>query len=346
MTQRARIIGAGRYVPARVMTNGDLAELVDTSDEWVVERTGIRERRIAAETESTSTMGAQAALRALESAGLAPADVDLVVCGTATPDGMFPASATLIQEAIGAPAAAAFDVNAACNGFISALSVAAQFVASGQSRTAVVVGSEVFSRIIDWTDRGTCVLFGDGAGAVVLQAAVEGEPGGIDGLLLRSDGSQAALLYANGPCTPGDALAREAHVVMNGSAVFKHAVTDMAIAAADVLAQAGLTAAEVDLVVPHQANRRIITALTDRLGVPMEKVFLNLEKYGNTSSASIPIALAEALAEGRLKAGDRVLLAAFGGGLSWGAVTLEWAPVKNPAAAVAESVAVANAARA
>jgi 3-oxoacyl-[acyl-carrier-protein] synthase-3 len=242
--------------------------------------------------------------------------------------------ATLVQHGIGARSIAAFDVNAACNGFISALSIATQFIASGQATRALVIGAETFSRIVDWTDRGTCVLFGDGAGAVLLEAAREGEPGDIQGIL-RSDGSQSALLYANGPCTPGDALAREAKVIMNGAAVFKHAVTAMADAASEVLSQAGLTAADLDLVVPHQANRRIITAMADRLGLPMEKVFMNLQKYGNTSSATIPIALAEAVAEGRLHEGDHVLLAAFGGGLSWGAMALEWASVAHPEAAVA-----------
>ncbi|MCK9486600.1 MAG: ketoacyl-ACP synthase III [Dehalococcoidia bacterium] len=337
MTKRARIVGVGRYVPEHVMTNDDLEAIVDTSDEWITDRTGIRERRIAADHESTSSMGAEAARRALASAGLTGQDIDLVVCGTCTADHSFPAAATLIQHEIGAPGAAAFDVNAACNGFMSALSVATQFIASGQSTRVMVVGSEVYSRILDWTDRGTCVLFGDGAGAVIVEATPEGERGSVDALLLRSDGSQAGLLYANGPATPGDAAAREAKVVMNGAAVFKHAVVAMAEASAEVVAQAGYSVEDIDLVVPHQANRRIITALADRLGLPMEKVFLNLHKYGNTSSASIPIALAEAVAEGRLKAGDRVLLAAFGGGLSWGAMTLEWGGVRHPEAATADA---------
>lgn len=336
MTQRARIVGVGRYVPEHVMTNDDLEAIVDTSDEWITDRTGIRERRIAAEDESTSTMGSQAALRALASAGLTGEDIDLVVCGTCTADHQFPAAATLIQHSIGAPGAAAFDVNAACNGFMSALSVGTQFIASGQAKRAMVLGSETFSRILDWTDRGTCVLFGDGAGAVILEAAPEGERGSVDALLLRSDGSQAALLYANGPCTPGDAVIRESRVIMNGPAVFKHAVVAMAEAAAEVVSRAGYTVDDIDLVVPHQANRRIITALADRLNLPIEKVFFNLQKYGNTSSASIPIALAEAVAEDRLHEGDRVLLAAFGGGLSWGAMTLEWGPILHPEAAIAE----------
>ena len=338
MTQRARIIGVGRYVPERVMTNDELARMVDTNDAWIVERTGIRERRIAADTETSSSMAIEAARRALASARVDPSEIDLVITGTCTPDGMFPAVSALVQHAIGARQAGAFDVNAACTGFLSAFATASQFIASGQSKKALVIGAETMSRIVDWTDRGTCVLFGDGAGAVVLEAAVEGEPGGVQGMLLRSDGSQAGLLYATGPCTPGDALAQEARLVMNGAAVFKHAVTAMADAAAEVLAQAGLTVADVDVAVPHQANRRIITAMGDRLGLPSDRVFMNLEKYGNTSSATIPIALAEAAAEGRLKPGDNVLLAAFGGGLSWGAIALEWAAVPDPAAAIAGSV--------
>lgn len=335
MTQRARIVGVGRYVPDRVMTNDDLTAFVDTSDDWIVERTGIRARRIAAESETTSSLAIEAARRALASAGVDASEVDLIITGTCTPDGMFPAVSTLVQHGIGAGDAATFDVNAACTGFLSALSTARQFIATGQSRRALVIGAETMSRIMDWSDRTTCVLFGDGAGAVLLEAVPEGEAGSTDSLVLHSDGSQAGLLYATGPCGPGEALSREAHLVMNGAAVFKHAVTAMAEASLEVLGQAGLTAADVDLVVPHQANRRIITAMADRLGLPAEKVYMNLERYGNTSSATIPIALAEATAEGRLKAGDRVLLCAFGGGLTWGAMTLEWAGVREPSAAVA-----------
>lgn len=345
MTQRARIAGVGRHVPARVLTNDDLTALVDTSNEWIVERTGIRERRVAGPSEPTSVLAAEAARRALASAGRDASEVDLIITGTCTPDGMFPAVSTLVQHAIGARDAATFDVNAACTGFLTALSTARQFIATGQSRRALVIGAETMTRIMDWTDRTTCVLFGDGAGAVVLEAASEGEPGGIEELVLHSDGSQAGLLYATGPCATGgpdaagELLKREAHLVMNGAAVFKHAVTSMAEASLEVLGRAGLSAQDVDLVVPHQANRRIITAMADRLGLPAEKVYMNLHRYGNTSSATIPIALAEATAEGRLKAGDRVLLCAFGGGLTWGAMTLEWSGVAHPAAAVADLVA-------
>ena len=341
MTQRARIIGVGRHLPARVMTNDDLARIVDTSNDWIVERTGIRERRIASETETTSMLAAEAARRALASAGVDASEVDLIVTGTCTPDGMFPAVSTLVQHAIGAGDAMTFDVNAACTGFLSALSTARQFIATGQAKKALVIGAETMSRIMNWEDRTTCVLFGDGAGAVLLEGFPD-EDGAADAFVLHSDGSQSGLLYATGPCGPGEALAREAHLVMNGAAVFKHAVTSMSEACLEVIRDAGLTPADIDLVVPHQANRRIITAMADRLGLSGDRVYMNLERYGNTSSATIPIALAEATAEGRLKAGDHVLLCAFGGGLTWGAMTFEWTGIRNPEAAVADSVVAAE----
>ena len=331
MTLGARITGVGRAVPPRVLTNHDLEQMVNTSDEWIVERTGIRERRIAAPDETASTLGAQAAKRALASAGIGGETIDLVVVGTCTPDGMFPAVASRIQDAIGAQHAAAFDVNAACTGFLSALGVASQFIASGSAQRALVVGTETMSRIVDWTDRATCILFGDGAGAVVLERSVEGEPGRVDAMLLRSDGSQAGLLYATGPCTtPAESLAQEAHIVMDGGGVFRRAVLAMVDVSRDALAEAGLTIDDIALCVPHQANLRILTAMAERVGLPMERVFVNLDRYGNTSSATIPLALAEAEAEGRLHPGDRVLLTAFGGGLSWGAIVVEWAGVRVP----------------
>ena len=335
MTLGARITGVGRYVPDRIVTNADLERMVDTSDEWIVERTGIRERRIAAPDETSSVLGARAGLAAIESAQIDPSTIDLVVAGTCTPDGMFPAAATRIQHAVGAGRAGAFDVNAACNGFMSALSTAAQFVHSGTAQRALVVGTETLSRIVDWNDRSTCVLFGDGAGAVILERAVEGEPGRINTMLLRSDGAQAGLLWANGPCTPGQGggfgaspVAQEAHIVMNGAAVFRSAVNALVETSNEAVANAGLTVDDIALCVPHQANLRIITAMADRVGLPMERVYVNVDRYGNTSSATIPIALAEAEADGRLKPGDRVLLAAFGGGLSWSAMVLEWAGVR------------------
>ncbi|MDP2327051.1 MAG: beta-ketoacyl-ACP synthase III [Dehalococcoidia bacterium] len=328
MTLAARISGVGRYVPERVMTNEELEATVETSSEWIVERTGISERRIAAPHETTSSMGTEAARRALASAGITGAEIDLVITGTCTPDGLFPATASAIQNAIGANHAGAFDVNAACVGFLSGLATGAQFIATGSAERVLVVGAETLSRIVDWTDRGTCVLFGDGAGAVVLERAVPGEPGSIDSLLLRSDGSQAGLLYSHGPCSPlVDGLQQEAKIVMDGRAVFRQAVTMMCDSAIEVIARAGLTVDDIALAVPHQANMRIITAMSDRLGLPMDRVYVNVDRYGNTSSATIPIALAEAEAEGRLKPGDRVLFASFGGGLSWGAMVIEWAGV-------------------
>ena len=222
-------------------------------------------------------------------------------------------------------------MNAACTGFFSALSVATNFIAAGQAKRALVVGAETLSRIVDWTDRGTCVLFGDGAGAVVLERAPEGEPGGVDAMVLRADGAQAGLLYSGGPCN-ATALSHEAKIIMDGRNVFRHAVTAMADASTEALRRAGLTADDLALVVPHQANLRIITAVADRLGMPMERVFVNVDRTGNTSSATIPVALAEAVASGRLTSGDRVLLTAFGGGLTWGALVFEWSGVQVPSA--------------
>ena len=334
MTLGARITGVGRYLPERILTNDDLAKMVDTNDAWIVERTGIHERRIAAPEETSSTMGARAGLAAIGSAQIDPSSIDLVIAATCTPDGMFPAAATRIQHAVGATGAAAFDVNAACNGFITALSTAAQFIAAGGAQRALVVGTETISRIIDWTDRGTCVLFGDGAGAVILERSEPGEPGHIDTALMRSDGSQADLLWAGGPGAPGpENLRREAHLVMDGRAVFKYAVNAMVDISAEAIERAGLTVDDIALCVPHQANQRILAAIADRLGLPMDRMYMNIERYGNTSSATIPIALAEAEEEGRLKPGDRVLLAAFGGGLSWGAMVLEWSGVRASHAA-------------
>ncbi|MPZ98270.1 MAG: beta-ketoacyl-ACP synthase III [Dehalococcoidia bacterium] len=336
MTVSARITGTGRYLPERILTNQDLERMVETSDQWIRERTGIRERRIAADHETSSSMGAEAARAALASAELDPREVDLVIAGTCTPDGMFPAVASRIQYAIGAPHAAAFDVNSACNGFLSAISTATQFIGTGAAQHAVVLGTETMSRILDWSDRTTCVLFGDGAGAVVLEAAQPGEPGRVEAPLLRSDGSQASLLYATGPCTPGQAgIEAEARLVMDGRAVFRSAVNAMADICSDAIAAAGLTVDDIALCVPHQANERILAATAKQLGLPMERVFMNLDRYGNTSSATIPIALSEASDEGRLQPGDRVLLTAFGGGLSWGAMVLEWSGVRAPLATAA-----------
>jgi 3-oxoacyl-[acyl-carrier-protein] synthase-3 len=328
------------------MTNHDLAQMIDTTDEWIVERSGIRERHIAADHESSSTMGTEAARIALDSAGLDGKDIDLVLAGTCTPDGLFPSVATLIQHSVGANRAGAFDVNAACTGFLSALSTAGQFIATGAAERALVVGTETLSRIVDWTDRGTCVLFGDGAGAVVVERAAEGEPGGIESLVLGSDGSQADLLYSHGPCTAPVALnglAHEAKIVMDGRGIFRHAVTAMTSAAREALDEAGLTVDDIALCVPHQANIRILSAMARNLDLPMDRVFVNLDKYGNTSSATIPIALSEAVDEGRLQPGDKILFAAFGGGLSWGAMVFQWSGVRVTATATADATAAAPA---
>ncbi len=339
MRQAARITGVGRYLPEKRMTNADLERMVDTTDKWIVERSGIRERRIAAAHESSSTLGAEASRRALASAGLEPADIDIVIAGTCTPDGMFPATATLIQDAIGLRDAAAFDVNAACTGFLVALSTASQFVSSGNARRALVVGAETMSRIVDWSDRDTCVLFGDGAGAVVLEGTPEGEQGAVESFLLRSDGSQADLLYARGPASPnpnGDVL--NSMIVMDGRSIFRQAVTAMSNAAQEALTSAGLTADDIALCVPHQANVRILKATARNIGLPEDRVYVNLDRYGNTASATIPIALAEATAEGRLSPGDKLLFVAFGGGLSWGAMVMEWSGVVAQPAAEIEQV--------
>jgi 3-oxoacyl-[acyl-carrier-protein] synthase III len=319
----ARIVGVGKYLPAKVLTNTDLETMVETSNEWIVDRTGIRERRLAAENETTASLGSEAARMALRTAGLQADQIDLIICATCSPDGMFPASASLIQERLGARNAAAFDVNAACTGFLAALATATQFINAGVYERVLVVGAEVLSRIIDWTDRTTCVLFGDGAGAVVLE---RGESGGVGSFVLRSDGTGAGLLYARGPASSRESLAENEGfcIVMDGREVFKFAVRAMEEVTRQAIGQAGLTMDDVDYVVPHQANQRIISAVGKAMDLPPERMISNVERYGNTSSASIPLALCEAWEEGRFKAGDHIVLVAFGGGLVWGASMLEW----------------------
>ncbi|MGE0688592.1 MAG: beta-ketoacyl-ACP synthase III, partial [Dehalococcoidia bacterium] len=294
----ARIVGVGKALPDNVLTNEDLEKMVDTNDEWIVERTGIRERRIAAADEGTATLGAKAAQMALDTAGLTADDIDLIICATCTGDGMFPASASLIQEALGAKHAAAFDINAVCVGFVTALSTATQFINAGAYERVLVVGAEVLSRIVNWKDRGTCILFGDGAGAVVLE---RGESGGVGSFLLRSDGSGAKYLYANGPATmPETPLACEGYyMVMDGREIFRFAVKAMEDASRQVIEAAGWKPEDVDLIVPHQANLRIILNTAERLGVPQDRVYVNIQRYGNTSSATIPVALCEAWEDGR-----------------------------------------------
>jgi 3-oxoacyl-[acyl-carrier-protein] synthase III len=332
MSLGARITGVGRCLPERVLTNAELERMVDTSDEWIAERTGIRERRIASPEETTSVLASGAARAALASAQVDARDIDLIVTGTCTPDGMFPSVSTLVQHEVGATRAGAFDVNAACSGFLSALSTATQFIKAGSAQKALVIGAETLSRIVDWSDRSTCVLFGDGAGALVLERAEPGEPGDVGAVLLRSDGGQAGLLYAPGPCTPPvEGLRQEARIVMDGRGVYRYAVTAMAEASLEAIERAGLQPSDIAMCVPHQANRRIITAVADRLRMPMDRVFVNVDHFGNTSSASIPIALSEASDLGLLHPGDHVLLTAFGGGLSWGAIVLQWSGVRAAA---------------
>jgi 3-oxoacyl-[acyl-carrier-protein] synthase-3 len=319
MILRSQIVGCGSYLPARVVTNDELARTVDTSDEWIVERSGIRQRHIAAEGETTADLAAFAAERALKAAGIGGAEVDLLVLATATPNNTFPATATRVQHRIGMTGGAAFDVQAVCSGFIYALAVADNFIKAGQARTALVIGAETFSRILDWTDRGTCVLFGDGAGAVVLRAG-KGQGRSSDrGILsthIHSDGQYHDLLYVDG----GPSTSRSVGVVrMEGREVFRHAVTNLASVVGEALSANDLKAADIDWVVPHQANRRIIEGTARKLGFPMERMVMTVERHANTSAASVPLALTEAIEDGRIKPGQLVLLEAMGGGFTWGA---------------------------
>jgi 3-oxoacyl-[acyl-carrier-protein] synthase III len=325
---RARIAGVGKALPDNVVTNHDIEKMVDTSDEWIVERTGIRERRIASQEETAATLGADSARMALATAGMEASELDLVICATVTPDGMFPATASLIQDAIGARGAGAFDVNAACVGFMSALATGAQFISAGTYRRVLVVGSEVLSRIVNWSDRTTCVLFGDAAGAVVLEAT---DGPGVGAVVLKSDGSGADVLYARGPgSSPRTITEAEGYcIVMDGREVFRFAVRAMEEVSRQAIEASGLSLSDITYVVPHQANARIISAVAKNLGLQPERLIVNVDRYGNTSSASIPVALCEAWEEGRLHAGDRLVLVAFGGGLVWGASVVEWTGVNH-----------------
>lgn len=321
------ILSTGRFLPDRVLTNHDLEGMVDTSDEWIRTRTGIRERRIADEGLLTADMAASAARCAMSRAGVEPEGLDLLVLATATPDRWLPSTACDVQARLGASNAMAYDLMAACSGFLYGLTMAEGFLVAGRGDTALVISSEKMSSIIDWEDRSTCVLFGDGAGAAVLRRS-EGEAG-ILSSHLRSDGTMAELLYrpAGGAAIPMDeaVLERREHLVrMEGREVFKSAVRQMAEASETALKEAGLTAEDVDLMIPHQANIRIIRATAKYAGIPEERVYVNVDRYGNMSSATIPIALDEAREEGRLKRGDHVLMAAFGAGLTWGAAALRW----------------------
>ena len=315
MTRRSVIAGAGAYLPERVVTNDDLAAKMDTTDEWIVQRTGIRQRHIAAEGELTSHLAVKASERALAAAGLAAADSDLVVLATTTPDETFPATATRVQAMLGMTRGAAFDVQAVCAGFVYALAVADNFIKAGQAETALVIGAETFTRILDWSDRGTAVLFGDGAGAVVLKAA-DGGDRGILSTHLHSDGRGHDALYVDGgPSSTGQV----GHVRMQGKEVFKHAVVKLARVIQEALDANGMKAEDIDWLVPHQANRRIIDGMADKFRLPREKLVITVDRHANTSAASVPLALAEAIGDGRIRPGDLVVLEAIGGGLAWGA---------------------------
>ena len=321
---RSVVRGVGACLPERVLTNDELARQVDTSDEWIVQRTGIRQRHVAGEGETTVTLGTRAAARALARASLTAGDIDLVIVATSTPDHTFPASATEIQAALGITQGSAFDLQAVCSGFVFAAATADKFLASGSHRRALVIGAETFSRILDWSDRTTCVLFGDGAGAMILEAVESDGSLASPGLIaskLRSDGRHLPKLYVDGgPSTTGAV----GHLRMEGKEVFKHAVgmvTDVIKACFD---EAGVAPADIDWFVPHQANRRIIDASADKLGIAREKVVVTVDRHGNTSAASIPLALDTAVADGRIKPGDLVMIEAMGGGFTGGAALIRW----------------------
>ncbi len=327
MARYAHITGWGMAIPEKVLTNMDLAQVVDTSDEWIFSHTGIRQRRIASEQETTASLATEAALKALEMARLKPSDLDLIIVSTSSPEHLFPATACLVQDRIGAVRAGAFDLSAACTGFIYALNAASQAVRVGDADNVLVIGAETLSRLVNWKDRNTCILFGDGAGAFVLQASHE--PGGVLSAVLRSDGSGGELLSlpAGGSRLPASPLtvSNGLHYIhMNGREVFRFATRVMAQATEEAVAMARLRLEDIKLIIPHQANLRIIESAARRLEIPMERVVVNVERYGNTSTASIPIATCEAVREGRLQAGDKVVFVGFGAGLTWGAAVVQW----------------------
>lgn len=323
-----RITGWGKYLPERVMTNEEISVMLETSDEWIRARTGIAERRIAAPEETTCTLAVHAARAALDRAQVNPDDLDLIIVATCTPDyASMPATASLVQDALGATHAGAFDLNAVCSGFMYALATGSQFIMTGMHQRVLVIGAEVFTRILDWQDRSTCVLFGDGAGAVVLEPT--DEPGGLLSFVLGSDGAGACSLYvpAGGSRRPASAetvAGREHYVKMAGKEVFRFATRVLPDSVMQALQQADLTTDDVDLLIPHQANVRIMDAAAKRLKIPSESMFANVERYGNTSAASIPVALCEAIDEGRVHAGSTVVMSGFGAGLSWGTAVWKW----------------------
>ncbi|MBU2089788.1 MAG: ketoacyl-ACP synthase III [Alphaproteobacteria bacterium] len=319
MVYRSRLTGWGAYLPERIVTNDELARRIDTTDEWIVQRTGIRQRHVAADGELTSDLAVNAALEALRTSGKTAADIDLLIVATTTPDETFPSTATKVQARLGMIRGAAFDVQAVCAGFIYALAIADNFIKAGQAKNVLVIGAETFTRLLDWEDRGTCVLFGDGAGAVLLTAE-QGSGANTDrGILsthLHSDGREHDALYVDGgPSSTGTV----GHVRMVGREAYKHAVLKLGAVIEEALSANELTSADIDWLVPHQANRRIIDGMRQRFGLPEEKVVLCIDRHANTSAASVPLALAEAMNDGRIKPGDLVLLEAIGGGLAWGA---------------------------
>jgi len=330
-----RLTGWGRYAPSRVLTNADLERIVDTSDEWIVSRTGIRERRVAAAHETTASMGAVAGLRAIRTAGLEPDDIDLIILATLTPDYWMPSTAALVKEAIGNTRAAAFDVAAACSGFVYAYATASAYIASGMARHVLVIGAELLTRFLDYADRSTCILFGDGAGAVVLSAS--DEPATPVGIELTTDPQGAYMIWlpAGGSKSPPSAetIARGEHKIrMEGKETYRFATRTLASTSLAAVGKAGWTQDDVDLIIPHQANMRIIEAVAKGLNLSMDRIFVNLDRYGNTSAASVPIALAEAVNGGRVKAGDKLVFVAFGAGFTSGAVAMEWTadPARGP----------------
>jgi 3-oxoacyl-[acyl-carrier-protein] synthase-3 len=317
---RSVVRGVGACLPERAVANEELASRIDTSDDWIVQRTGIKQRYIAGEGETTVSLGTRAAARALASAGLTGADIDLIIVATSTPDHTFPSSASEIQAALGITQGVAFDLQAVCSGFVFAVTTADKFLVSGSHKRALVIGAETFSRLLDWEDRTTCVLFGDGAGAMVLEA-VEGGDKGVLTSKLRSDGRHLGKLYVDGgPSTTG----KVGHLRMEGREVFKHAVGMVTDVIKACFAEAGITADDIDWFVPHQANRRIIDASADKLGIARDKVVITVDRHGNTSAASIPLALDVAVSDGRIKPGDLVMIEAMGGGFTWGAALIRW----------------------
>jgi 3-oxoacyl-[acyl-carrier-protein] synthase III len=337
----AHVTGWGRYAPAQVLTNKDLEQLVDTNDEWIVSRTGIRERRVAAAHETTASMAAVASMRAIRTAGIEPDEIDLILLATLTPDYWMPSTAALVKEAIGNTKAAAMDVAAACSGFVYAFATAQAYIAGGLAKHVLVIGAELLTRFLDYTDRSTCILFGDGAGAVVLSAS--DEPGGGLGIQMTTDPQGAYMIWlpAGGAKSPPSAatIARGEHYIrMEGKETYRFATKTMATTALESIRRSGLEPGDIDLFIPHQANIRIVEAVAKGLDLPMERMFVNLDKYGNTSAASVPIALAEAVNEGRVQIGDHIVLVAFGAGFTSGAVTIEW--TADPARGIAGDAAV------